>query len=182
MLVQDNLGYIHQVPDNRFGQTVFDGLGNPVGQVSGILDFLNPMNLIQKGVQAVGNLLSPPPPPSPIMATPPPMAPGMSVPPPGGLPFPFPQFPAPPFLRPMMPARRCAPPVGWTTPALPYTGPGPRRMYMRCSVWPGEAGLVPGAPGSWTAPPWAPPTPPPGAPGFPGGGMGRRRRHFRRHR
>lgn len=69
------------------------------------------------------------------------------------------------------------PPVGWVTPALPFTGAQPRRLYMRCSVWPAPAGLVPqfatqpGYPGA------------PGMPGMPGGqpgGGGRRRRRGRR--
>jgi hypothetical protein len=34
-------------------------------------------------------------------------------------------------------------PLGWRRPELPYTGLGPRRMYMRCAMWPGPAGLVP---------------------------------------
>ena len=34
-------------------------------------------------------------------------------------------------------------PTGWIRPPLPYTGLGPRRLYMRCSVWPGPRGLVP---------------------------------------
>jgi hypothetical protein len=77
--------------------------------------------------------------------------------------------------------------VGWTTPALPYTGPQPRRLYMRCSVWPGQSGLVPLEPGTWPTPQPAPTVPgtpgAPGVPGFPGGfiprhrgGGGRRRR------
>jgi hypothetical protein len=94
-------------------------------------------------------------------------------------------FLSPPWwrLRQMMQAR--APgyqrpyPIGWTTPALPYTGMQPRRLYMRCSVWPQRAGLVPqfanqmvpGTPGY------------PGYPGQPGAGMGgRRRRRGRRRR
>jgi hypothetical protein len=35
-------------------------------------------------------------------------------------------------------------PRGWRHPPLPYTGLGPRRLYMRCAVWPGPKGLVPG--------------------------------------
>jgi hypothetical protein len=35
-------------------------------------------------------------------------------------------------------------PRGWRRPPLPYTGLGPRRLYMRCAVWPGPKGLVPG--------------------------------------
>jgi hypothetical protein len=34
-------------------------------------------------------------------------------------------------------------PRGWRRPPLPYTGLGPRRLYMRCAVWPGPKGLVP---------------------------------------
>jgi hypothetical protein len=34
-------------------------------------------------------------------------------------------------------------PLGWRRPPLPYTGLGPRRLYMRCAVWPGPKGLVP---------------------------------------
>jgi hypothetical protein len=34
-------------------------------------------------------------------------------------------------------------PQGWIRPPLPYTGLGPRRLYMRCAVWPGPRGLVP---------------------------------------
>ncbi len=39
--------------------------------------------------------------------------------------------------------RKCPYPMGWVTPALPYTGTLPRRLYLRCSVWPGPKGLVP---------------------------------------
>lgn len=34
-------------------------------------------------------------------------------------------------------------PLGWRRPELPYTGLGPQRMYLRCAMWPGPAGLVP---------------------------------------
>lgn len=44
-------------------------------------------------------------------------------------------------------------PAGWKRPALPYTGVQPRRVYMRCAVWRGPAGLVPVNPGQ---PPVAP--------------------------
>lgn len=76
----------------------------------------------------------------------------------------------------MTPFRRFPQPVGWVTPALPFTGRAPRRLYMRCAVWPGPAGLVPAA-----AMPGAP-----GMPGLPGqvppGGFTRRRRFRRRRR
>ena len=61
-------------------------------------------------------------------------------------------------------------PTGWQRANLPYTGLGPNRMYMRCAVWPGPKGLVPG-PGM---------LPPGTQPGMPGAGGGRR--HHRRHR
>jgi hypothetical protein len=70
------------------------------------------------------------------------------------------------------PIRQFLPPVGWVTTALPYTGTQPRRMYLRCSTWPGEPGLVPAfamQPG-------------PGQPGGPGGRGGRRRRRRMRRR
>src|SRR5262249_54260096 len=45
-------------------------------------------------------------------------------------------------FRPPMPFRPPWP-MGWIRPQLPYTGLGPRRLYMRCAVWPGPRGLVP---------------------------------------
>jgi hypothetical protein len=79
---------------------------------------------------------------------------------------------APGFYRP--------PPVGWVTPALPFTGTQPRRPYMRCSVWPAPAGLVP----QFATQPQMPGMPGmPGAqPGMPGGGGRHRGRRGRRRR
>ena len=34
-------------------------------------------------------------------------------------------------------------PMGWRRPPVPYTGLRPRRVYLRCSAWPGPKGLVP---------------------------------------
>ena len=34
-------------------------------------------------------------------------------------------------------------PIGWRRPPIPYTGLRPRRVYLRCSAWPGPRGLVP---------------------------------------
>lgn len=89
-----------------------------------------------------------------------------------------PFLPSPrPWWRPM--------PVGWVTPALPYTGMLPRRMYLRCSMWPGPTGMVPTfatqGPGG-PVPPGAPGIP--GMPGMPGipGPMGPRRGGRRRRR
>ena len=44
--------------------------------------------------------------------------------------------------RPGMPLRPRLP-VGWRRPPVPYTGLRPRRVYLRCSAWPGPRGLVP---------------------------------------
>ncbi len=73
------------------------------------------------------------PPPGPMQMPPPaPMA--LPVQPMPG------QFPLPVRPRPYC---RAPQPVGWITPALPFTGMRPRRLYLRCSVWPGPKGLVP---------------------------------------
>jgi hypothetical protein len=71
------------------------------------------------------------------------------------------------------------PPPGWHQGSTPPA----RRVYMRCNVWPGPAGLVPMNAGQ----PGAPGMPMPGMPGYPGmpgmpgaGGGGRRRRRRRR--
>lgn len=107
------------------------------------------------------------------------VAQGGAIPVPGGPvmvpspvgPIPIPRVvPRPYFPRPIF---RAPPPVGWVTPALPFTGRAPRRMYLRCAVWPGGAGLVP-------ASAMLPPPGTPGAPGMPpvppAGGRRRRRR------
>lgn len=169
MLVRDTMtGYLHEVPDHALygggfaeypeqvgeGQVVFDGLGNPVGflpflpalanalpAVTGLIGKLAPAvsNIASQVVPAVGKLAS--------------QLPGMlsNILPGGGLPgaaaaalpaLPFPPLPipggAPGFPRPPMPM-----PLGWQHATLPYTGLAPRRVYMRCAVWPGPAGLVP---------------------------------------
>jgi hypothetical protein len=85
------------------------------------------------------------------------------------MPFPRPGFYPRPFFR--APA-----PVGWVTPALPFTGSRPRRMYLRCAAWPGPTGLVPAFANQALPPPGMP-----GAPGMPvPGGARRRRRRGRR--
>jgi hypothetical protein len=76
-------------------------------------------------------------------------------------------------------------PPGWGPGATPPS----RRVYMRCSVWPGPPGLVPagaapgypGMPGAQPGMPGYPGMPGmPGVPGMPGMGGGRRRRRRRR--
>jgi len=203
MLARDSFGYVHDIPDTRFSQmpVVVDGLGNPVGQLGDFFDFLkpvvgaitNPIGTIAQAagniLPAVGNILNPLQAVGNIVggllpgqAPPAPQAAPGFVPPPG-MPLPFPGAPG------VMPAGvPPAPwPLGWHHPTLPYTGLGPQRMYMRCAVWPGPAGLVPIAPGPGQAMPPGPPGSPgyPGYPGYPsypswGRGHGRRLRHRRR--
>lgn len=57
-----------------------------------------------------------------------PMPPGAGIPP--GIPA-----AAPPGAGPV--------PAGWMQPTIPYTGRRGRRVYLRCSAWPGPRGLVP---------------------------------------
>ena len=212
MMVQDQYsGYVHDIPDRLTGygqgELLYDRLGNPVGwnpfEAIGQL-VSTPLNLVRSAVQGIGNLaqgaigqaagL-----PGQIIGG---LVPGMPapVPPPVAAPFPFAApgavsaFPQLPFPQP--PYGGMAPPwpSGWISPQLPYTGLGPRRLYMRCAVWPGPAGLVPGyaaslPPGMQTGIPGLPGMPGvpglpgmPGVPGFPGmiSPFGGRRHHRRR--
>ena len=50
--------------------------------------------------------------------------------------------PAPTAVPPMAPMGQRLP-AGWRRPPVPYTGPRARRVYLRCSAWPGPRGLVP---------------------------------------
>jgi hypothetical protein len=209
MLAQDPLtGYFHEVPDTLYdygyaeypevaeAPVVYDGLGYPVG-----LPFLAPIAaaagpLIAKAAgalapmaaRAVGGLI---PQAANLVRGILPQAGGLIrrlL--PGGVPAPgLPALPRPPipglpglqFPRPMGPRPffRAPPPVGWVTPALPFTGTRPRRMYLRCAVWPGPAGLVP----AFATQP-VPGVQVPGVPGLPAPGAVpvrvRRRRRRRR--
>src|SRR5258705_4175663 len=155
MLAQDPFtGNLHEVPYPQvpgFGQMLYDGLGNPVG---GLFDsLLSPIKSLVGNLPIVGGLVN-----SLLPGGAP--APAAMVAPPAPYPQPSP-YPSPysPYVPPIggignlfparIPVRRCMPPVGWTTPALPYTGTQPRRLYLRCSVWPGQSGLVPVNPGQW---------------------------------
>lgn len=207
MLAQDPLtGYLHEVPDAFYGYgeypefigeapAVYDGLGAPLG-----LPFLAPIAamaapLVAKAAgalapivsQAAGRLL---PQAGQLVSRLLPQAqqlvsgliPGAGaagapalpgLPPLPGLPS-FPGLPAPFAPRPFF---RAPAPLGWVTPALPFTGRQPRRLYMRCSVWPGAAGLVPV---SATQPlPTVPAVPVPGV-AVPAAALMRRRRRRRR--
>jgi hypothetical protein len=135
MLYQDSLtGALHEAPDGQLYESdfseypyqmgeVYDGLGNPVG----FLPFAAlASSLLPKVGGLVGSLFGGRGPAAP----------------------PLPQLPQLPgafssmFPRPPMPFRPPWP-SGWVRPPLPYTGLGPRRLYMRCAVWPGPRGLVP---------------------------------------
>lgn len=181
MIVQDQYsGSFHEVPDQPggipVGEVAYDGLGNPVG-------FIGPLRDIVSNIPIVGGLVNR-------------LLPGAPPPPPPGIPAPFP-IATPPMLPPGLstlgPAvsnlmQQFGPsiprpwPLGWIRPPLPYTGLGPRRLYMRCAVWPGPRGLVPEY--AANMPPGTQPQPGlPGFPGMPGAmgpyGGGRRRRRRR---
>jgi hypothetical protein len=176
MMVQDQYsGHIHEVPEPYgmagLGEPVYDGLGNPVGFIGPIFDAIKN---VASNIPIVGGILNnllpggqqaPPRPPSPMQS----MFPQ-------GFPSPFPS--GMPGLSPFMQPFRPPWPMGWGRPPLPYTGLGPRRLYMRCAVWPGPRGLTPDHAANMA------PLPPPGTPGapvmpgFPG--MGHRRRRRRR--
>ena len=184
MLVHDQYsGYIHEVPDHLYGLgEVYDGLGHPLGlpflsalaplasrllpalapivsRIPGVGNLVGgalqnvgkltqgagnvigqaaqlPFNVAGQGISATGQALANLP-GMPGFAPPLPGAPFM----PGGMPRPW--------------------PLGWIRPSLPYTGLGPRRLYMRCAVWPGPQGLVPGNAANMS------PGTQPGIPGFP---------------
>jgi hypothetical protein len=210
MLVQDHLGYVHDVPDSRMGGVVFDGLGNPVGLFPALAAMLPAIGgLVSKAIPAISNIL-----PGvgklfgggggggiPGL----PSIPGLpnignlvgslfggrggaaAAAPPGMPPIPgFPRLPFPnigQMFRPRpFPAHHCAAPVGWITPAIPYTGALPRRMYMRCSVWPGPKGLVPAAAATAAAAQAQAAAQAATAAAAAAGGGGRRRGRFRRRR
>lgn len=137
MLYEAPDGQLYESDLNEYpylGEPVFDGFGNPVG-----LPFLAPFipkiaSLASSFLPKVGNIVGglfgggrPPGLPGlPSMGAAFPAAAGAAM----GAMMPRPQF-RPPW------------PTGWIRPPLPYTGLGPRRLYMRCAVWPGPRGLVP---------------------------------------
>lgn len=137
MLYQDALtGALHEAPDGQLYESdlaeypyqmgeVYDGLGNPVG----FLPFLPKIaslasSLLPKVGSLVGGLIRPGGAPAAAAAAP--FAAGAAM----GAMIPRPAF-RPPW------------PASWVRPPLPYTGLGPRRLYMRCAVWPGPRALVP---------------------------------------
>ncbi len=155
MLVQDQMtGYVSEVPDHLYGyegyygeypenigesQMLYDGLGNPVGLFPLIPKIAS---LASKALPAVSSIASRIPGVGRLFGGG--RRPGLPIPP--GLPMPRLPFPLPvPFPRPGGMPSRPPWPLGWVRPQLPYTGLGPRRLYLRCAVWPGPRGLVPAA-------------------------------------
>lgn len=160
MLVQDGLtGYLHDVPDTQlYGyDEVYDNLGNPVGlfpALAAALPALAPVlgkilpgvaqaiapaasNLIRTALPAVAGAAAGPAAGFIQQALPAvagaaaPLAAGLV----GGL-----------AARPGFPGSPMGPmpvPAGWMRPPTPYMGLRPRRVYLRCGLWPGEPGLVP---------------------------------------
>jgi hypothetical protein len=192
-----------EYPDIGEAPVAYDGLGYPVG-----LPFLAPIAaaagpLIAKAAgalapaaaRAVGGLI---PQAGRLISGLVPQAAGLlrNLIPGGGGPVPglpalprlpglpgFPPMPGLPVPRPYAPRPFCrAPqPIGWVTPALPYTGRLPRRMYLRCSVWPGPKGLVPAIANlPVPAVPGVPGMPVPAAAAAAAMAVGRRRRRRRR--
>ena len=203
MLVHDQYsGYVHEVPDQLYGLgEVYDGLGNPMGLpflsalaplASAVLPSLAPIvsripgigNLVGGALQNVGQLAQ---------------GAGNMIGQAARLPFniagqgisatgqAIANLPGMPGFAPPVPAAAMPRPwpLGWIRQSLPYTGLGPRRLYMRCAVWPGPQGLVPGyaanmPPGAQAAMPGFPGMPAlPGMPVMPGPFRGGRRRHRR---
>ena len=153
MLYQDTLtGMLHEVPDSQvngwgFGedpygvgeaQMVYDGLGNPLGWgflkklVKRAMPFATSMlgpygQIIKHALPIVTKALQPT-----AQALRQQAVQQLS-----GVPV------ALPAAAPITPMAARPLPAGWRRPPIPYTGPRPRRVYLRCSAWPGPRGLVP---------------------------------------
>ena len=161
MLYRDTLtGTLHEVPDGQvygfaedpYGMgEVYDGLGHPLGWgflkkfVKRAMPFataaLGPYGqIINRALPIVRQALAP----TPARVVPPQLS----------------EVPMPAPVAPMAHMGQRLP-IGWRRPPMPYTGPRPRRVYLRCSAWPGPRGLVP-INAATAAPPPGPPvvTPP----------------------
>jgi len=173
MLYQDTLtGTLHEVPDSQVGWglaedpygvgEVYDGLGQPLGwgfksltglikKVAPIAMFLSPYGqIISRALPIARRALAP------VLAST-----GQALqqqamrqfaPPLSGVPVALPAAAAPVAAMTPAVAQPVAPmgprlPAGWRRPPVPYTGPRGRRIYLRCSAWPGPRGLVPVNPG-----------------------------------
>ena len=171
MLYQDTLtGTLHEVPDSQVGYglaedpygmgEVYDGLGQPLGwgfkSLTGLIKRVAPIamslspygQIISRALPLARQALAP------VLAStgqalqqqamrqfgePPEFS---------GVPMPLPSVVAPVAAMAPAVAQPFAPmrprlPFGWRRPPVPYTGPRPRRVYLRCSAWPGPRGLVP---------------------------------------
>src|SRR5258706_2409509 len=102
MIVQDNqTGALHEVPDQLsgygdYGETVYDGLGNPVGRLAGIFDDIGrAVGSAVRGIPGVGPVLSN----FPVLSN---LLPGGAAGPPMP-PMPFPGLPAPSMPMPGFP-------------------------------------------------------------------------------
>lgn len=155
-------GYFAEAPEQfAEGQVVYDGFGNPVGIAPALIGPLVGTAAGRQLTRTAGGLLfraagghpyvkaarslvgslfgrrkrhrfppgTVPPPPS--WPAPPQPMPTMAPPHPSFRPHGQPGVIRPPWPR------------GWIRRPLPYTGLGPKRLYMRCAVWPGPRGLVP---------------------------------------
>jgi hypothetical protein len=162
--------------ETPMGQVVYDGLGNPVG----IAPFIPAIaSLASRALPAVARAIPAVARALPAVAR---AAPGVQslvrglL--PGGIPVQGAMRALAPIAQGALPQRqpwRPPWPQGWIRPPLPYTGLGPRRLYMRCAVWPGPRGLVPVSAAQAQVPAVAP-VPPAAA-------MAQmRRRRFRRRR
>jgi hypothetical protein len=206
MLYQDTLtGTLHEVPDSQVGWglaedpyamgEVYDGLGQPLGwgfksftnlikRVAPIAMSLSPYGqILNRALPIARRALAP------VLANT-----GQALrqqalrqfAPPQLAEVPVPVAPVAPVAAPVPAPVRAAPmapigvrlPGGWRRPPVPYTGPQPRRLYLRCSAWPGPRGLVPINPGAAAATPAAPAVVAPTI--VAGGGPGRYRGRYRR--
>jgi hypothetical protein len=158
------LGYAgYPSPGYGLGYAGYDGIFDTIAKSVGglvskalpaVASFIPGGSLISQALPALaqgmtGGSAPPPPVAQPIAPLtsqlPAPIPPGMF--PPGGV------MPAPGMPPGMMPGSPYGPggmpmqhrpwPHGWIRPQIPYTGLGPQRLYLRCSTWPGQSGLVP---------------------------------------
>jgi hypothetical protein len=195
MIVRDTqTGALHEVPESQLyevGEMNYDGFGNPVGfnpfsaignlvsaPFQAVRNIVSPLaqaagGIFQPGAQAAGNVAASFLNPIAQAMQPggmPGMPPGMPGMPPGS-PYPGSPYYGGGYPRPFSPFGRPMPP-GWVRPMSPVAGAN--RLYLRCSSWPGPAGLAPG--------PGMPVGVQPGMPGMPGVPAMAPRRYRRRRR
>ena len=203
MLYEDPVtGALHEIPDSQvsgwgfaedpygMGEVVYDGLGNPLGfsfrKAFGTLvkkaapfatSFLGPYGHILKTALPIVRQALRPTAQALRQQAMQQLRSGLAEVP--AVPVAMPQGAMPVAAGGMAPVARRLPP-GWRRPAVPYTGPRARRVYLRCSAWPGPRGLVPVNAGQL-----APGAPVPAAPGVvvtPASPAAAPRRAYRRRR